>query len=128
MLITLPYYANSERSHEARCSLIAQKLPWKTAEGLLREFKHIYFSKLLKASAFELSSDYKYIAFTLSYRFHFSKDEHIWQDFPCMNHAYLRFFFEHFHLIVIDCVVRHELIVAQINYVSQNSIEVFLKV
>ena len=48
MLITLPYYANSERYHEARCSLIAQKLPWKTAEGLLREFKHIYFSKLLK--------------------------------------------------------------------------------
>ena len=45
-----------------------------------------------------------------------------------MNHTYLRFFAEHFNLTVIDCVVRHELIVAQINYVSQTSIEVLLKV
>ena len=45
-----------------------------------------------------------------------------------MNHAYLRFFSEHFHLIVIDYVVRHELIVAQINYVSQTSIKALLKV
>ena len=45
-----------------------------------------------------------------------------------MNHAYLRNFSERFHLIVIDYVVRHALIVVQINYVCQTSVEVLLEV
>ena len=61
-------------------------------------------------------------------RFNLSKEELIQQDFPCMNHAYLRHFFERFHLIVIDYVVRHALIVVQINYVCQTSVEVLLEV
>ena len=37
ILLTIPYNTNSVRSHEARCSLITKKLPWKAAGGLLRE-------------------------------------------------------------------------------------------
>ena len=61
-------------------------------------------------------------------RFNLSKEELIQQDFLCMNHAYLRFFSERFHLIVIDYFARHALVVVQINYVCQTSVEVLLEV
>ena len=34
-----PRQANSEKSHEAKCSLITKKFPWKTTGGILRELE-----------------------------------------------------------------------------------------